>query len=137
MSLAAVAVVIMILGCGQSSKPTASAPGDSGVGQTVTVSAPATPGNVATTAPAGPLTTIPDGTHEVGTGAGQVAPGTYKSTVPANAITCYWERLSGFGGSFNEIITNGSGKPGQSVRVTINKADKGFHTEQCGEWVKA
>jgi hypothetical protein len=69
------------------------------------------------------------GEYIVGT---DVAPGTWRSSGGTN---CYWERLSGFGGTFDQIIANGlSNTP--SV-VTISATDRGFHaTEDCGTWTK-
>lgn len=88
-------------------------------------------------APAGPKTSFGDGTWEIGAAAGQVAPGKYKSTVPANSWGCYWERLSGTGGSFDEIITNGNAEKNTPVIVTIAAADKAFKSEDCGTWSPA
>lgn len=85
----------------------------------------------ATSAAPKPGTTIPgDGTFIVGT---DITPGTYRTTGPAG-INCYWERVSGLGGSFGEIIANGNAK-GQTV-VTIAASDKGFTSKGCQDWVK-
>lgn len=94
--------------------------------------APATPAP-----PAGPKTSFADGTWEVGAGAGQVAPGKYKTTVPDDSWGCYWERLRGTGGSFDEIITNGNAEKNTPVVVTIAAGDKAFKSERCGTWTKA
>lgn len=67
-----------------------------------------------------------DGTYIVGT---DVAAGTYSA--PGGQF-CYWERLSGFGGEFEDIIANGTGESGQLV--TIAEGDAGFETSGCGEW---
>jgi hypothetical protein len=79
-------------------------------------------------APAGPEPTFEDGTHRVGT---DIAPGTYVALDPGPG--CYWARLSGFGGSFDEIIANDSGS-GQAI-VTVAESDAGFETRCCGEWI--
>jgi hypothetical protein len=67
-----------------------------------------------------------DGTHRLGSG---VAPGTYRSG--ATADSCYWERLSGFGGTLDEIIANGFGGP---EIVTIEATDVGFESQRCVTW---
>lgn len=69
-----------------------------------------------------------DGTHVVG-GTG-IAPGTYQT---AGGPACYWARLSGFGGTLQEIIANGFG-PGQQL-VTIAATDVGFISTTCGTWI--
>ena len=71
--------------------------------------------------------TISDGDWIVGT---DVDPGTYRTR--SAATLCYWERLSGFGGTLDEIIANRSG--GGYQVVTIGTGDKGFSTSGCGEW---
>lgn len=67
-----------------------------------------------------------DGTFIIGV---DVAPGTYGA--PGGQF-CYWERLSGFSGEFEDIIANGTGESGQVV--TIADGDAGFETSGCGEW---
>jgi hypothetical protein len=59
----------------------------------------------------------------------EVAPGTYRATEPAD---CYWARLSGLSGDFDEIIANGLGAG--SATVTIRASDKAFSSERCGTW---
>jgi len=59
-----------------------------------------------------------------------IRPGTYRDADPGNA--CYWERLKGFTGNFNEIIANDNAS-GPTV-VTIEPTDKGFRSEDCGHW---
>lgn len=94
----------------------------------------------ASTAPAagGPLTSFGDGTHEVGTGPGQIPPGTYTAVVPDQAFDfCMWTRLKGFSGEGRDVITFGTGNAGDKQRVTIAASDKGFETKGCGTWAKA
>jgi hypothetical protein len=67
------------------------------------------------------------GTFIVGT---DIQPGTYKSTL---GESCYWERLSNFGGTLGGIIANNFG--GKAI-VTIRSSDKGFHSSRCGTWTK-
>lgn len=67
-----------------------------------------------------------DGTHAVGS---DIQPGTYRGQ---GGGTCYWERLSGFGGTFEEIIANGASE--EKPVVTIASTDAGFGTQDCGTW---
>jgi hypothetical protein len=73
--------------------------------------------------------TIPAGTYIVGT---DMTPGTYRSA--AGAVACRWARLSGFGGTNEEII--GDGGPSTGAVVTISASDKGFRSSLCGFWMK-
>jgi hypothetical protein len=70
----------------------------------------------------GPLTTFGEGTYEVGTGDGQVAPGKYKSPGPG-----YWARLRSSNGS--DIIANDL-KDGPMV-LTVLKTDKYVEISRC------
>ena len=88
----------------------------------------------AVTAPDGAVTAFADGTYEVGSAAGQVPPGKYKATAPANSSGCYWARLKGTGGTAEEVVANGLGTPGAPVVVTIAATDKAFETKGCGTW---
>lgn len=107
------------------------APYDTSQPTAAATSAPAAP-------PAGPLTSFADGTHEVGSGPGQIPPGTYTSVVPDAAFDlCFWSRLRGFSGEGKDIIAIGSGNGGDKQRVTIASTDKGFETKGCGTWSKA
>ena len=74
-----------------------------------------------------PASTFADGTHVVGT---DIQPGIYRTRVGSDY--CYWERLSGFGGTFGEIIANDI-TVGPAV-VTISASDKGFYSSDCGTW---
>ncbi|MDQ2952210.1 MAG: hypothetical protein M3R54_08095 [Chloroflexota bacterium] len=56
--------------------------------------------------------------------------GTYRTR--AAAAGCYWERESGLGGTFGEIIANGN-NDGPEV-VTIAPTDKGFNSSRCQAW---
>lgn len=79
--------------------------------------------------PAGPATTFGDGTHIVGT---DIAAGTYRSSSSSGG--CYWERLSGFGGSLDEVTANEF----TTIRqlVTIKETDLGFSSQDCGTWTQ-
>jgi hypothetical protein len=68
-----------------------------------------------------------DGTYRIGS---DMPPGTYRSS--DDASLCYWARLTGFGGSLDEIIANGNSGP---EIVAIDPSDAGFETQGCGEWL--
>jgi hypothetical protein len=55
---------------------------------------------------------------------------TYRTRVQSNG--CYWERLSGLGGTLDEIIANDI-RSGVSV-VTIGSDDVAFESSRCGTW---
>jgi hypothetical protein len=84
-----------------------------------------------TTAPKPAATKPPAATIEEGEWAvpSEVKPGTYRTTGGGN---CYWERLKGFSGQFDDIIANGN--PTGPARVTIARTDKGFKTSGCDPW---
>lgn len=94
-------------------------------------SAPNPPARQATPVPVEPkppaAATIGDGTHRVGQ---DIQPGTYRLREPASG--CYWARLSGFGGTLDEIYAN-ENVNGYGV-VTIASSDAGFETTGCGGW---
>ena len=82
----------------------------------------------------GPITLSPNqpfagGTFRVGR---DISPGTWRSSPGTDA--CYWERLSGFGGSSDDVITNELAD-GQ-LMVTISSTDQGFSSNRCGFWTK-
>jgi hypothetical protein len=60
-----------------------------------------------------------------------IQPGTYASS---GNNDCYWARLSGFGGTLDEIITN-EFADGQQV-VTISASDVGFESTRCNTWTR-
>src|SRR5439155_1675707 len=74
-----------------------------------------------------PAFTFGAGTKTVGS---DVPPGTYRTRVAAPG--CYWQRLSGFGGTFSEIVANGLSDNYQVV--TIAPTDRGFESHRCGTW---
>lgn len=69
-----------------------------------------------------------DGTYLVGV---DIQAGTYRTTVTGN---CYWERLSGLSGSFEDLIANDL--PTGSAIVEISASDLAFSTQGCGTWEK-
>lgn len=73
-------------------------------------------------------TSFDDGTYIVGT---DIAPGTYKSSGQSG---CYYARLSGFGGTTEEILANNN--TDTSAIITISSTDKGFVAHSCGHWSK-
>ena len=124
---APLAAFVLACSAPPSSSGSAAGPQDPG---TSGAAAPAAAAPAAT----GPVTAFADGTYEVGTGTGQVPPGTYKATAVDN---CYWERLKALGGQFSDIVANDNADAGAPVIVTIAKTDKGFKTTGCGTWRKS
>lgn len=74
-----------------------------------------------------PVITFGEGTWRVGI---DIPAGTYRSTDSSGL--CYWERLRGFSGSFDEIIANDA--VDYRTVVTILASDVGFSSERCGSW---
>ena len=70
-----------------------------------------------------------DGTWDVGT---DIAPGIYANLGSTFSI-CYWERLSGFSGSQDEVIASGYSADRQIVE--ISRWDVGFYSYDCWAWV--
>jgi hypothetical protein len=79
----------------------------------------------------GPNAPFADGTYIVGT---DVAAGTWRATGGTSARSCYWERMSGFSGTFQDIIANDLSQG--PTFVTIAASDRGFKTRGCGTWTK-
>ena len=68
------------------------------------------------------------GTYTVGgSGSSQIPPGTYRTRTGTSA--CYWERLRGFGGTTNDIISN-EFTNGPTI-VSIAPTDIGFRIQGC------
>lgn len=70
-----------------------------------------------------------NGTWRVGV---DIPAGTYRSINAASA-SCYWERLSGFGGNLAAIVANDI--DGGVRLVTIGASDLGFRSNGCALWV--
>lgn len=87
---------------------------------------PVTPPPYPAPPPPPPPKSFGNGTWVVGS---QVPAGLYRAP---GGSSCYWERLSGFGGSLAEIIANGFGD--QKIVVEISASDVGFSSEDCGTW---
>jgi hypothetical protein len=75
-----------------------------------------------------PTAPFEDGTYQIGV---DIAAGTWRA---AGTESCYWERRSGFGGTFDEIIANGVGDP--NPVVTIDASDAGFSSKNCAIWTR-
>ncbi len=72
-------------------------------------------------------TSFDDGMFIVGT---DIKPGTYRTRTASSG--CYFARLSGFGGTTGEIISNAN--TDAPAIVTISASDKGFEASSCGTW---
>jgi hypothetical protein len=104
--------------------------GDNGTDAAAGADPTSTPGDqpVATLAAEPEPAPEPDGfgpgTWEVGT---EIPAGTYVTIVPDGGIfdSCYWARLSGFSGSFDDIITNENLNAGARGRLEIASSDAG------------
>jgi hypothetical protein len=75
-----------------------------------------------------PPTTFGEGVFAIGS---EMSAGTWTATF---TTSCYWARLSGFGGTLDEIIANDN--PTSSAVVTILPTDVGFESSRCGTWTK-
>ncbi len=73
-------------------------------------------------------TSFTDGTYIIGT---DIQAGTYKNTASDG---CYYARLSGFSGTFDDLIANEN--TDDAAIVTIAATDKGFRASRCGTWTK-
>jgi hypothetical protein len=76
--------------------------------------------------PSEPATMFDEGAMVIGV---HIEPGTYAAPGGDN---CYWERLSGFGGTINDIIANDL--PSGRAIVEIRASDAGFRSQGCGVW---
>ncbi|QHC01069.1 hypothetical protein EK0264_12730 [Epidermidibacterium keratini] len=100
--------------------------------ETTAAPAPTTTAEPTTTeAPPPPTTEAPTPSFGAGTYLVNVdiPPGTYQSS---GGSTCYWERLSGTSGEFDDIIANDL-PAGQAI-VTIEPTDVAFSSTGCGTW---
>lgn len=70
-----------------------------------------------------------DGTHLVGE---DIEAGIYETGEEVEPFGCYWERLSGVGGTFDEIIANGNTDFHEIVEVM--DSDEAFSVSGCGDW---
>jgi hypothetical protein len=72
------------------------------------------------------LTEIPEGKWVLGS---HINPGTFRAP---GSESCYWERLSGLSGEFDDIIANDL-PSGQAI-VEIADDDVAFNSNGCGDW---
>jgi hypothetical protein len=70
-----------------------------------------------------------DGQLQVGK---DIQPGAYRTRVGSSA--CYWERLKGFSGAFEDIIANDNTDGPAVVTIAVN--DAGFTSQDCGTWTQ-
>jgi len=73
-----------------------------------------------------PMDVIPQGKWVVGV---HIEAGTYQAE---GGDSCYWERLSGVSGEFDDILANDL--PSGSAIVEISSSDYAFNSSGCGEW---
>lgn len=64
-----------------------------------------------------------------------IRPGTYRATCESD-FGCYWARLKGTSGEFEDIVANEGRDPGQRATVTIRGSDVAFETTGFGEWTR-
>lgn len=77
-----------------------------------------------------PATTVGNGMHAVGV---HILPGVYTTTTAKAG--CYWEVVSGFGATIEEVLENDyyEAAPGP-ISVRIFEDDLGFRSIDCGTW---
>lgn len=61
----------------------------------------------------------------------EIGPGIWRNS---HGESCYWERLSGFSGELDDIISNGF--ESEVTTVEISDTDTGFWSSGCGTWTK-
>jgi hypothetical protein len=86
-------------------------------------------------APAPPTVVVPmygDGTYEVGTGEGQIAPGKYHTN--GDSSSAYWARLRDTSGDMGTIIANGIERG--PATITIKKTDNAVRFSGGAQWIK-
>lgn len=76
-----------------------------------------------------PTTSMGQGTYKVGD---EIQPGLWRTTT---ANTCYWARLSAFGGTLDDLIGNEL-PSGSTALVEIAATDVGFKSTRCGTWTR-
>jgi len=76
--------------------------------------------------PAPPVSYGGSRTYRVGA---DIPAGIYRSS---GGPSCYWARLSGFGGTLDDVIANDL--PVGAAIVEVKSTDAGFYTDECGNW---
>lgn len=61
----------------------------------------------------------------------QIKPGVYQSNA---GVSCYWERLAGLSGKYEDLLDNGGFRRGPKL-VEVKATDFAFASQGCGEWV--
>jgi hypothetical protein len=74
---------------------------------------------------------IGDGQHAVGP---DIKAGTYTTTVPDDAIGCYWARVNDFEGELQSIKANGNLAPGAKGRIVVKSSDAGVEFTGGCQW---
>ena len=77
------------------------------------------------------VSTIGSGVYVVGP---QMAPGTYRASVPADG--CYWSTLSGFDGATSSVMEEHYVTGRSTVDVTVPESAAGFRSSSCGTWTR-
>ncbi len=77
-------------------------------------------------------TAIASGPYVVGSGDGQMRPGTWRTVSTETLAGCYWERTSG---STGEIIDNNYSSAESQITVTVHGGER-FMSSGCGRWEK-
>ena len=75
-----------------------------------------------------PASEFADGFHAVRI---HIQPGNYRT---AGGDTCFWFRLSGFGGTEDHTVA--FDVPSGQVEVAIEPTDAGFASSGCGTWTR-
>jgi hypothetical protein len=81
-----------------------------------------------------PITSSPTapfgaGTYQIGT---EVAAGLWRNS--GSTDSCYWERLSGFGGTLDDVILNDF--TDSIATAWIDPGDLAFSCARCGTWTR-
>jgi len=114
----------------KTSKTVAKAPAKASVPPTVPAqSAPVSQPLQPATPPKPSVPSFGNGDFVVGT---DIQPGTYRTRTGSSG--CYYSRLSGFGGSIGDIISNEN--TDAPAIVTIAASDKGFKSVNCSTWTQ-
>jgi hypothetical protein len=77
------------------------------------------------------LTSFGDGTYQVGTAAGDVTAGLYRTAGPTEGMPCYWARTKDSTGKADAIIADGY--PTGPTTVTIKNSDGAFLASECAQ----
>ncbi len=82
--------------------------------------------------PVTPNDNFGEGTWLVGS---DIAPGLYRTIIEGDSVldSCYWARLGGLSGGFDDLLANGNVVG--AAYVEILQTDMAF-TSTCGPWMK-